>query len=102
MMFKNWSMKRTFGLLIGLLSPIVFIPIILGLQAWLQNFMFAQLWYKFTHSDAVQAKFLSISIISNLIWFYLFLNKEKWELAMGVIVGTIAYLPYIVYLLYFA
>ena len=97
MNFKNWSKQHTYGLLIGILSPIIFIPGVILLLSWVENFLFTQLWYKFLNDPIVRSKIVSIAIISNLIWFYMTLNKEKWGIAMGVIIGTIFYLPYIVY-----
>jgi hypothetical protein len=40
---------------------------------------------------------ISLAIIANLLWFYLCLNREKYGLAMGIIMGTILYLPYVLY-----
>lgn len=48
-----------------------------------------------------QIKIITIAIIANLGWFYLFLNKEKYSIAMGVILGTIVFAPYIVYIKFF-
>jgi hypothetical protein len=101
MNLRNWTKAHTVGMLIGVISPLIFIPIVILLLAWVENFMFEQLWYKFTVAAAVRAKIVSLAIISNLIWFYLFLNREKWGTAMGVIVGTILYLPYILYVNFF-
>lgn len=97
MNFKNWSKQHTYGLLIGILSPVIFIPVVILLLSWVENFLFTQLWYKFLNDPIVRSKIVSIAIISNLIWFYMTLNKEKWGIAMGIIIGTIIYLPYIVY-----
>ena len=97
MNFKNWSKQHTYGLLIGILSPIIFIPGVILLLSWVENFLFTQLWYKFLNDPIVRSKIVSIAIISNLIWFYMTLNKDKWGIAMGIIIGTIIYLPYIVY-----
>jgi hypothetical protein len=47
--------------------------------------------------DMVRSKFLSLAIIANLFWFYLSLNRERYELGMGIILGTILYLPYVLY-----
>jgi hypothetical protein len=102
MNLRNWSKAHTLGLIIGVLSPMLFIPIVILLLSWVENFMFEQLWFKFTSSSPVQAKIVSLAIISNLIWFYLSLNREKWGIAMGVIMGTILYLPYILYVNFFA
>ena len=97
MNLRNWSVSHTKGLIAGLLSPIVFIPIVVSLLSWMQNYQFQQLWYMFMHDSVTRSKFLSIAIISNLVWFYTFLNREKYGLAMGVIVGTMCFLPYIIY-----
>jgi hypothetical protein len=102
MNLKNWTRSHTMGLIIGILSPLVFIPIVILLLTWVENFLFTQLWYKFTVDTMVRAKIVSIAIISNLIWFYLFLNREKWDLARGIIAGTVLYLPYILYVNFFA
>ncbi len=97
MNFKNWSKQHTYGLLTGILSPVIFIPVVILLLSWVENFLFTQLWYKFLNDPIVRSKIVSIAIISNLIWFYMTLNKDKWGIAMGIIIGTIIYLPYIVY-----
>jgi hypothetical protein len=47
--------------------------------------------------DMVRSKFLSLAIIANLLWFYLTINREKYGLGMGIIAGTILYLPYVLY-----
>jgi hypothetical protein len=98
---RNWNKKHTFGLLIGVLSPLVMIPLILFVVSKTQNFYFEQLWFKFMHNDAAQGKMISLSIIPNLIWFYWNLNRERYNFAMGVIVGSALYLPYILYLTFF-
>lgn len=96
----NWNSKRTVGTVIGALTPLVAVPLVMVLIAWSQNFYFSQLWYKFTHDDMVQSKFFSLAIIANLGWFYLFLNKERYDIARGIIIGSALYLPYILYLNY--
>ncbi len=97
MNLRNWSKGHTIGLIIGMLTPAIFIPIIIGLYAMIGNFYFQQLWYSFMNDSANTGKFISLAIIGNLIWFYLFLNREKYPYAMGVILGSIVYLPYILY-----
>lgn len=97
MNFRNWNRQHTFGLIVGVISPLIFIPVVIFLLSWLDNYMFSQLWYKFLNDPAVRSKIVSLAIISNLIWFYMLLNREKWGWAMGIIVGTIVYLPYILY-----
>ncbi|HRP53239.1 MAG TPA: hypothetical protein PLI97_06985 [Fluviicola sp.] len=98
MKFKfSWNIRKTVGLLIGLLTPLLCVPITIGLLAWAQSFYFSVLWDKFLTDMVVTSKFLSLSIIPNLIWFYFFLNRERYDLARGIIVGSAFYLPYIFY-----
>ncbi|MFZ9027810.1 MAG: hypothetical protein ACO2Z9_02280 [Crocinitomicaceae bacterium] len=101
MNLRKWTMDHTKGFLIGILTPIIFIPLVILIISWLQNYYFEQLWRKFTFNDQYQIKIITISIISNLIWFYFFLNKERFNIAMGVILGTIAFAPYILYIKFF-
>jgi hypothetical protein len=98
MNLRKWNLAHTKGLLVGLISPFVFIPIVIFIMAWLQNYSFDTIWYKFTNGVVFRGKYLSISCISNLLWFYMSLNREKYNFAMGVILGTICYLPYILYI----
>jgi len=97
MNLRNWSIAHTKGLILGLLSPLIFIPIVILMLSWVQNFQFQQMWHMFTLDPMTRSKIISIAIISNLAWFYTFLNREKYGIAMGVIVGTIGFLPYIIY-----
>ncbi len=98
---RNWTKAHFLGLLIGIVSPLVFIPLVILILSWAQGFMFEQLWYKFSVDETVKSKIVSISIISNLIWFYMAINRDKYNLGMGVILGTILYLPYILYVNFF-
>ncbi len=97
MNLRNWSRGHTFGLLIGLISPLLVVPLIILLYALIKDFYFIQLWNKFVNNPLTAGKFISLAIILNLLWFYLFLNREKYPFAMGIILGTILYLPYILY-----
>jgi hypothetical protein len=101
MNLRNWTKNHTLGMIIGFIGPLIYIPIILFIIAKTQNFYFEQLWYKFTVNQTAQGKFISLAIIPNLIWFYLFLNKEKYNFAMGIILGSALYLPYILYITFF-
>ncbi|AEA43200.1 hypothetical protein [Fluviicola taffensis] len=93
----TWNSRVTVGMIIGIISPFLFVPLIVGLIAWSQNYPYSVLWNNFTGSIVAQSKFISLSIIPNLIWFYLFLNKERYDLARGVIVGSALFLPFILY-----
>lgn len=96
----RWNIRLTVGFLIGFLTPVISIPLVIWILAVFQDFYFSQLWYKFTVNTMVQSKFLSLACIPNLLWFYLFLNKERYDLARGVIIGCAAFIPYIVYVVF--
>jgi hypothetical protein len=100
MNLRNWSRQHTLGLLTGLVSPFVFLPVVLFALAWLQDYTFDSLWYKFTIESASRMKFISIGAISNLLWFYKAINQEKYDFAMGVILGTFCFVPFIIYVNY--
>lgn len=93
----TWNARTTVGMIIGGITPLIFVPIVIGLIAWIQNFYFSTLWNKFFVDVVVMSKFFSLSIIPNLIWFYFFLNKERYDLARGIIIGSALYLPFIFY-----
>ncbi len=93
----KWNIRNTVGTVIGVISPLLFVPITIGLIAWAQHFPYIRLWDKLWIDITVQSKFISLSIIPNLIWFYIFLNKERYDLARGVIIGSAIYLPFILY-----
>jgi len=101
MKIRKWTRDHTKGLFIGIITPLVFIPVVIFVITWLQNYYFEQLWHKFTLNNQYHIKIITISIISNLIWFYFFLNKERFNIAMGVILATIAFAPYILYIKFF-
>lgn len=101
MNLKNWSMDHTKGVLLGLLIPLLFIPIVLFFIAWTQDYYFEYLWNKFTLSGPYRIKIMTISIIANLGLFYFFLNRERYNIAMGIILGSICYAPYIIYIKFF-
>jgi len=101
MNLRNWSKGHTIGLLIGILTPLVIFPLVLLVMAWTQDYMFEQLWSKFKFNGPYRIKIFTISNIANLITFYTFLNREKYPWAMGIILGTIAWAPYILYTKFF-
>jgi hypothetical protein len=98
MNLRNWSKQHTLGLLIGIASPLIMIPLVILLLSLSQHYPFSAFWDKFEGMRSVRGKFISLAIIPNLLWFYWSLNKEKYNLAMGIIVGSACFLPYILYL----
>lgn len=97
---RNWNRFHSLGLIIGLVSPLILVPLVIWLISVTQNFYFSQLWTSFLHNHYSQSKMISLAILPNLGWFYWSVNKEKFNLAMGIIIGTAAFLPYIIYLLF--
>jgi hypothetical protein len=101
MNLRNWTKFHTIGMIIGFIGPIIYIPLTMLIISQVQNFQFNRLWDMFFISKSTQGKFISLSIIPNLLWFYIALNKEKYNFAMGVILGSALYIPYIVYVNFF-
>lgn len=98
---RNWSWDHTKGLFIGVITPLLVVPLVLFVLSLMQDYYFEVLWSKFVHNTPERIKVLTIANIANLIWFYFFLNRKKWDIAMGVILGSVAYAPYVVYLKFF-
>jgi hypothetical protein len=93
-----WNIRLTVGTLIGVLSPLLVIPLTVWILSYVQHFYFSVLWNKFLHDMIVQSKFISLSIIPNLLWFFFFLNRERYDLARGIIIGSALHLPFIIYI----
>ncbi len=93
----NWNARTTVGMLIGILSPFICVPLTIWIISLAQHYPFSLFWDRFFIDLNVMSKFLSLSIIPNLIWFYVFLNKERYDLARGIIVGSALFLPFIIY-----
>lgn len=97
----RWNARMTAGLIIGILTPIIAIPLVMWIIALVQNWHFVQLWHLFKASTNAKGKFISLAIIPNLGWFYFFLNRERYDIARGIIVGSACYLPFVIYTNFF-
>lgn len=93
----KWNIRNTAGLVIGAVSPLIVSPLTVLIVSKLQKYPFMLLWHRFLDSSLTQSRILSLAVIMNLIWFYIFLNRERWDLARGVVIGSALYLPFIVY-----
>lgn len=102
MNLRNWNKEHSLGLLIGILGPLIAIPIVVGILSLAQSYGYSAMWDMFQGNRTVMSKVISLSIIVNLGLFYLFLNKEKYNYAMGIILGSFVYLPVILYLNFIA
>ncbi|MFM7473940.1 MAG: hypothetical protein ACKO00_08520 [Crocinitomicaceae bacterium] len=96
---SNFFTKKTLiGMLIGLVSPLVFLPIIWFILGQAQNSSWEYMKLQFEMSDMIKSKHISLALISNLIWFYYFLNKEKYLITRGLILGMLIYAPFMLYI----
>jgi len=94
----NLNKEFLVGLLIGLVTPMVFLPILLFLMSISNMNSFSYLWNQFLENDMNSSRYLSLALISNLIWFYYFLNREKYYQARGIIMGMMCFAPYMIYI----
>ena len=101
MKMTKFTRQHAIGVLIGLVSPLIFIPIVIFLFSWIQNHTVGRLWSDFKGFDAMQVKVITVSLLSNLIWFYTTLNKEYYNIGRGIIIGTLLFAPYIIYVKFF-
>jgi hypothetical protein len=88
------------GVIIGVVAPWVVIPILIYIVPVIQNLSPEQVWYDFFHTKTTMSRLLSLSLIGNLLWFYLVINRHQYGIARGVILGTLIYFPLFVYLIY--
>lgn len=102
MNLRNWTKGHTYGVLIGLATTLVCCLIVVGILAWKDGFSFATGWRRFIFYRVMTAKVISLASIGSLLWFHTFLKKEKWGLAMGVILATILNLFVILYFKFIA
>lgn len=100
-MSSNLNSQFFIGLLIGIASPLVVLPIMLYFMSVYDGYSFSTLWNQFMANNMNSSKYLSLALIGNLFWFYLFLNKEKYYHTRGIIMGMLLYAPYMVYIYYF-
>ncbi len=101
MNLRNWSKDHTLGMIFGILTPILLLPLVIYLWANYQGYSFSYMWDEFLRFSDPRIKCLTLSIIPNLFWFYRFLNKERYNVAMGIILGSMAFAPYIIYIKFF-
>ncbi len=94
---KRITKEHILGFLIGVLTPIVFLPVIVFILAQSRHSEFSYLWSQVNDSVEYLSRYLSLGLIPNLLWFYLFLNKEKYAYTRGIIFGMLIYAPFMVY-----
>lgn len=102
MNLRNWSKGHTLGLLLGIATTIVCIPLVMFILSMVNNEAFSRLWFKFHVLHDWTSKIISLASIGGLIWFHFFLKREKWPYAMGIILATVINLFIILYFKFLA
>jgi len=85
------------GFGIGILSPLLFIPIVLFILASVTSVSYGYIWEQFITFPEYTSKYTSLALISNLLWFYMFLNREYFDVARGIIFAMLCFIPYMIY-----
>ena len=100
-MKENFNKQLLIGTLIGILTPILFLPILIFFLSLSKGIDFEVIWSQISNNNMNTSKYLSLAMILNLLWFYYFLNKEQYHLTRGIILGMICFAPYMVYIYFF-
>ena len=89
-----------FGVIIGVISPLLFLPLLIYIMSISDGYSFSVLWDQLLSNSMDSSKYISLALVSNLLWFYFFLNREKYYQTRGIILGMICYAPYMIYIYY--
>ena len=100
-MKENFNKQLLYGTFLGVITPILFLPVLVYFLSLSKGMDFDVVWSQISTNNMNTSKYLSLSMIVNLIWFYYFLNKEQYHLTRGIILGMICFAPYMVYIYYF-
>jgi hypothetical protein len=100
-MKENFNKQLLYGTLLGVITPILFLPVLVYFLSLSKGMDFDVVWSQISTNNMNTSKYLSLSMIVNLIWFYYFLNKEQYHLTRGIILGMICFAPYMVYIYFF-
>ena len=100
-MKASLNKELLFGVIIGVISPILFLPLLIYIMSISDGYSFSVLWEQLLSNSMDSSKYISLALISNLLWFYFFLNREKYYHTRGIILGMICYAPYMIYIYYF-
>jgi len=92
----NITKEFILGVFVGLISPLIFLPLVIQLMVWIEHLQFGVLWDQFFIDRSAHTKLLSMSVVSNLIWFYLALNNRI-NFSRGVLIASLLFVPYVLY-----
>ncbi len=97
---KNYNFDNFWiGLLIGIITP--FFTFFLFWLFKYNYISFPSRFIWFLKLGAMWDGVIKLSTLSNVLPFYLFLNKYKNKAAAGIMTATMLYVFYIIYLMYF-
>lgn len=99
---KHRFNQRWVGFITGAIGPLFGLLLVFVFYMVVENFTFNRLWHEFMSTPDQKSRFLSLSVLVNLAIFYLFLRKDFNSSAMGVVLGTMLYIPVILYLKFLA
>lgn len=99
---KSKLNNRLPGIIIGALGPLLGLVLVFVYYVNLKGFRFNVMWHEFFGNPIQTSRFLSLAVIINLAVFYFFLRKDWNRGAMGIVLGTMLYIPVILYLKFFA
>ena len=100
-MKENFNKQLLYGTLLGVITPILFLPVLVYFLSLSKGMDFEVAWSQISNNNMNTSKYLSLSMIVNLLWFYYFLNREQYHLTRGIILGMFCFAPYMVYIYFF-
>lgn len=90
--------KLYIGLLSGFLPPVLAVVI----YYWINySYMTKGEFIRYLQMGQTYTQLITLCVLTNLIPFYLFINKEKYNATKGVIAATFVWAALVIYLKFF-
>ncbi len=94
--------KLSTGLIIGIIAPVLGFCIYGMLWAWYFNKSFAYFYSDvFVAIPTFRSSILTLSLVFNLVPFFILLNRKKYRIARGILMAVFIYIPFVVYFRFF-
>ena len=103
MNLRYWNRYHTYGLITGLFTIFICTPLVCLIYPMIDTssfLKFSNYWEMLFYNEVFRSKSLSLAVIPNLIWFYIFLNKRNYNFSMGIILSSAFFIPYVIYINY--
>lgn len=94
--------KKWIGFIFGVILPFILVWLVIWILAKAGGYPYKIMLDKFLYNPTSRIQILSLSAIGNLGIFYLMLKKNYNQAAMGIVLGTMAFVPYIIYVKFIA